>query len=122
MPKTRERSTTPPAFDPVQFAKDSDARVKTQLPRSETRIVMRQSTSDATTDEAWAHHMTGNPVLAISSHELCRLPLDHRTGFLLSLMDGTLDLETVIEVSAMPRADALRAARDLFDAGVVSFR
>jgi hypothetical protein len=122
MPKTRERSTTPPAFDPVQFAKDCDARVKTQWPRSETRIVMRSSTSDATTDEVWAHSMTGTPVLAISPHELRGLPLDHRSGFLLSLMDGTLDLETILEVSAMPRADALRAARDLFEAGVVEFR
>jgi hypothetical protein len=122
MPKTRERSTTPPAFDPVKFARDSEARIQAQMPRSETRIVMRPLTRDAVSDESWARGVAGSPVIAVSSDELCRLPLNHRTGFLLSLMDGTLDLETVIEVSAMPRADALRAARDLFESGVIAFR
>jgi hypothetical protein len=41
---------------------------------------------------------------------------------LLSLMDGTMDLATVVEVSAMPRNDALRVVRDLFESGVVAFR
>jgi hypothetical protein len=37
-------------------------------------------------------------------------------------MDGTIDLPTVIELSAMAHDDALRVVRDLFDAGVVVFR
>lgn len=122
MPKSSERSTTPPAFDPIQYAKDSDARIKTQVPRSETRLVTRNLAVSAVDDETWARTVVGAPVIVVSARELRTLPLDHRAGFLLSLMDGTLDLATVVEVSAMPRADAIRAVRHLLEAGVIAFR
>jgi hypothetical protein len=76
----------------------------------------------AVTDEAWARGMVGTPVVVMAVEDLRRLPLDHRAGFLMSLMDGTLDLPTVIELSAMPHDDARRIVRDLFEAGVVVFR
>jgi len=53
---------------------------------------------------------------------LKRLPLDHRAGFLLSLMDGAMDLETMVEIAGMPREDVLRVVRDLYESGVVDFR
>jgi hypothetical protein len=34
-------------------------------------------------------------------------------------MDGTLDLETLVEVSGMAREEVLRIVRDLHDSGVV---
>jgi hypothetical protein len=37
-------------------------------------------------------------------------------------MDGVTDLETLIELAAMPRDETLRLMRDLFERGVVSFR
>jgi hypothetical protein len=37
-------------------------------------------------------------------------------------MDGTMDLEAVVDVSAMPRADALCIVRRLFESGVIVFR
>ena len=92
------------------------------MPHSETRIATRPNTGAAITDEAWAAQAIGEPVVALSADGLRRLPLDHRAGYLLSLMDGTMDLETVLDVSAMPRAEALSAVRDLFEAGVVTFR
>jgi hypothetical protein len=131
-----ERPTTPPAFDVVQYAKDSDARVRTvrpitcdeataaseTTPQSETRIATRPSMGATTTDESWARSMTGAPLVVMLPDQLRRLPLDHRAGFLLSLMDGTIDLATVIEVAPMPQGDALRVVRDLYDAGVIEFR
>ncbi len=122
LPKKSERSTTPPVFDPIQYAKDSDARINTGVPRSETRIITRAVSPKALDDEAWARTVTGTPGIVLPPDRLRSLPLDHRAGFLLSLMDGTLDLETVVEVSAMSRSDALRAARDLFESGVIDFR
>jgi hypothetical protein len=120
MPKTNERSTTPPSFDPIQYARASDARIKSEVPRSERRLATRVlPTID---DETWARGIGGTPFITMSPAELRDLPLDHRAGFLLSLMDGTLDLESAVDVSAMPRADALRAARELFEAGVIAFR
>jgi hypothetical protein len=53
---------------------------------------------------------------------LKRLPLDHRAGFLLSLMDGAIDLDTMVEIAGMPRREVLRLVRDLFESGVVDFR
>jgi hypothetical protein len=120
MPKRNERPTTPPSFDPIQYARNSDARIKTEVPRSERRLTRRAlPTID---DETWARGIGGNPFITMSATDLRELPLDHRAGFLLSLMDGTLDLESAVEVSTLPRADALRAARELFEAGVIAFR
>jgi hypothetical protein len=66
--------------------------------------------------------MIGAPAVIMAPDDLRRLPLDHRAGFLLSLMDGTIDLETIIEVSGIPRAEALRFVRDVYEAGIVVFR
>ena len=73
-------------------------------------------------DEAWACDRVGAAVVVMPTDELRRLPLDHRAGFLLSLMDGTMDLETLVEVCTMARADALCLVRDLFESGVIRFR
>jgi hypothetical protein len=133
MPRRSERPTTPPLFDVIKYAQDSDARIKAQplasaeesaqeTPSSETRLATRPNMGATITDEAWARTIVGTPRIVMASDELRRLPLDHRAGFLLSLMDGTIDLPTVIEVSAMSHDDALRVVRDLFEAGVVVFR
>jgi len=130
-----DRPTTPPSFDLDRYARDSDAYVA-QLrplpsfdglgapaatePHSETRMATRPPI--AMTDEAWARSMTGAPAVAMLPGELRQMPLDHRAGFLLSLMDGSLDLEAIVDVSAMRREDALRILRDLYESGVVVFR
>jgi hypothetical protein len=53
---------------------------------------------------------------------LQNLPLDNRAGFLLSRMDGVLDLDMLVEVSGMSRDEVLRIVRDLVESGVVDFR
>lgn len=132
-----ERPTVPPSFDLDKYAKDSDARIAQAKaaavtgeidppaggqPQSETRLATRPQIAAAITNEAWARSMTGAPTVAMLPGDLKRLPLDHRAGFLLSLMDGSLDLETLVLVSAMPRQDTLRIVRDLHASGVVKFR
>jgi len=121
-----ERPTIPPSFNVAKFAKDSDRRIaaaaRAETPRpepaSEVRLVTRPRI-ETVTHETWARAMTGALYVRLDVNALKRLPLDHRAGFLLSLMDGTLDLETVVEVSGMPRDEVLRTVRDLFDSGVV---
>ncbi len=54
--------------------------------------------------------------------QLKGMPLDHRAAYLLSWMDGTIDLDTLIEVATMPREEVLRLVRKLFDSGLVEFR
>jgi hypothetical protein len=50
------------------------------------------------------------------------LSLDHRTGFLLSLMDGRLSIQDVMDVSNMSELDVLRVLYDLMSQGVVALR
>jgi hypothetical protein len=86
------------------------------------RLMTRPMVGAVPTDEAWARGMSGVLVVVTPPERLKRLPLDHRAGFVLSLMDGATDLETVAELAGMPRQEALRIVRDLFESGVVDFR
>lgn len=47
------------------------------------------------------------------------LSLDHRTGFLLSCIDGKSTVEDVLDVSGMQPLDALRMLYDLIQQGVI---
>jgi hypothetical protein len=122
-----DRPTIPPSFDVAKFAKDSERRVAStapaQTPPSEPASEMRLMTRpriETVTHETWARAMTGALYVRLEGEALRRLPLDHRAGFLLSLMDdGTLDLESVVEVAGIPRNEVLRIVRDLYDSCVV---
>jgi hypothetical protein len=125
-----DRPTLRPTFDVAKHAKDSDAKVlraspgaprRSILPRSETRLSTRPAAGGLLTDETWARMMTGAPVVVMGPADLVKLPLDHRAGFLMSRMDGFMDLDTLIEVSTIKRALALRIIRDLHDAGAIQF-
>ncbi len=124
-----DRPTVPPSFDFEEFARDSDSRVAAAMPvaepaepESQVRLATRPAFGATVTDEAWARTARGALVVAMAPDVLCRLPLDHRAGFLLSQMDGATDLETLISIGPMPRAEALRILRDLFECGVVDFK
>jgi hypothetical protein len=124
-----DRPTLPPSFDLVEFARDSDSRVaaaaplpEPPVPESQVRLATRPAFGAAVTDEAWARTARGALVVTMAPDVLCRLPLDHRAGFLLSQMDGATDVETLISIGPIPRAEALRILRDLFECGVVDFK
>jgi hypothetical protein len=135
-----DRPTVPPAFDVERYARESDAKVATaravappaeddptsgdrETPQSAVRLATRRPvTEGASADEAWATAMQGTPVVVMPAEVLMGLPLDHRAGYLISLIDGATDLDTVLEIAMMPREDALRLLRDLFESGVVDFR
>lgn len=58
-------------------------------------------------------------VVAVSPEELKRFTLDNVSGFLLSVMDGATDVETILDISGLPRLLALRHIRGLLERGVV---
>ncbi len=66
--------------------------------------------------------LTQRPVLAVPPDQVRWLSLDHRAGFLLSLMDGQLSLEEILDVSAMSPIDALRILASLVEQGVIALR
>lgn len=47
------------------------------------------------------------------------LSLDHRSGFLLSMVDGVTSVEELLDVSGMPRLDAMKIICTLLDQSVI---
>jgi hypothetical protein len=53
------------------------------------------------------------PRVTMGAEEMRWLSLDHRAGFLLSIIDGSMSIEEVLDVSSMPELDALRIMFEL---------
>lgn len=62
------------------------------------------------------------PIVVIPRSQLRWLSIDHRAGFILSLIDGTSPIEMIIDVSGMPKLDALRILHELVQQRIVAFR
>lgn len=48
--------------------------------------------------------------------------IDHRTGFLLSCVDGHTDIQTLLDICGMPRLEALRALAGFYHRGMLRMR
>jgi hypothetical protein len=59
------------------------------------------------------------PRLAISPEEVTWLSLDHRAGFLLAQIDGTVNYEDLFALSGLPRLDTARILANLLAQGVI---
>ncbi len=55
----------------------------------------------------------------MGTDQLRWLSLDHRAGFLLAMIDGGSTVDELLDVSGMPRLDALRILCDLLDQKVI---
>ena len=62
------------------------------------------------------------PVVEVARDQLRWLSIDHRTGFILSLVDGVSSLEMILDVSGMPPLDALRMLFELVQQRIISVR
>ena len=60
------------------------------------------------------------PRLAIKPEEVLWLNLDHRAGFLLAQIDGTVDYESLFALSGLPRLDTARILANLIADGVIA--
>jgi hypothetical protein len=59
------------------------------------------------------------PRVTMSPDEVCGLALDHRAGFLLSLIDGATSVDEVLDGASMPALDALRMLYELREQGAI---
>jgi tetratricopeptide (TPR) repeat protein len=64
--------------------------------------------------------MSRVPRLAIKPEEVMWLNLDHRAGFLLAQIDGTVDFESLFALSGLPRLDTARILANLIADGVIT--
>ena len=62
------------------------------------------------------------PVVEVQRDQLRWLSIDHRAGFVLSLVDGESILEMILDVSGMRELDALRILFELVQQRIISFR
>jgi hypothetical protein len=62
------------------------------------------------------------PAVIVQRTQLRWLSIDHRAGFVLSLIDGSSSLEMVLDVSGMPRLDAMRILVELIAQRIVALR
>jgi hypothetical protein len=62
---------------------------------------------------------TGVPRILRPLSELAHLPIDHRAGFLLAHVDGRQTMEEILDVCAMPEAEALAVIDRLRKMGVL---
>jgi tetratricopeptide (TPR) repeat protein len=60
------------------------------------------------------------PRLAIKPEEVMWLNLDHRAGFLLSQIDGSVDFDALFALSGLPRLDTARILATLIADGVIA--
>jgi len=58
--------------------------------------------------------------VAVPNDQIRWLTLDHRAGFLLSLIDGGSTVDQILDISGMTRLDALRIMYQLLDQRVIS--
>jgi len=58
--------------------------------------------------------------MAVRNDQIRWLTLDHRAGFLLSLVDGGSTVDQILDMSGMPRLDALRIMYQLLDERVIA--
>jgi hypothetical protein len=59
-------------------------------------------------------------VVAVPADQITWLSLDHRAGFLLSLVDGVSSIEEILDISGMTRLDALRIMYTLVQQNVIT--
>lgn len=62
------------------------------------------------------------PLVVVPRTQMRWLSMDHRAGFILSLIDGSSTIEMILDVSGMPKLDALRILHELVEQKVVAFR
>ena len=88
---------------------DLDVEATIELVRANLFKTYRDSVGD----------LKGVPTLAADRSEITKFNLPSDAGFLLSLVDGEMDLESLMTVSGMDAFDALRTTKNLIEVGIV---
>ncbi len=87
---------------------------------AEARAYLRQNESTLVAMyESKLGSLGTRPRLAIHPEEVLWLNLDHRAGFLLAQIDGTVSYEDLFALSGLPRLDTARILASLVAEGVI---
>jgi tetratricopeptide (TPR) repeat protein len=87
---------------------------------AEARAYLRQNESTLVAMyESKLGSLFSVPRLAIHAEEVMWLNLDHRAGFLLAQVDGTVSFDDLFALSGLPRLDTARILASLLAEGVI---
>jgi DNA-nicking Smr family endonuclease len=116
----KERPTVAPPFDPQEYARESESRLRAAL---ESKTVRRAAPSASpAASPSPSPRRDAVPILAVPLAELTTRALDHRRGFMVSLVDGTSTVETLLDLSGMPEREAMELLGELLAQGVLAIR
>jgi tetratricopeptide (TPR) repeat protein len=94
--------------------------LRTDPTHAEARAYLRQNESTLVAMyESKLGPPSGVPRLAIHAEEVMWLNLDHRAGFLLAQVDGTVTYDDLFALSGLPRLDTARILASLLAEGVI---
>lgn len=125
------RQTVPPKFDMEQFARESDARIRSATetdppPSSEAAPVVdvEPVTDGDAASVYWARIGDADQVVVclLSSEDVLRVSRAAGEGFILSLVDGERSVRAILRACALPPLSALSALCGLLEAGVLATR
>jgi hypothetical protein len=110
--RPREEMPTLP-FDLSQYAREATGEPRVDgSPESEAAAAAaRHDVAD--------FDPTRVPRLTVAQEDLVQLKLDHRAGFLVSLLDGVSTIEMIVDVAGMPQEEALSALQALYLRGII---
>jgi hypothetical protein len=60
--------------------------------------------------------------ILMSQAQLRGMPLDHRAGFLLSMAPTATTVDELLDISGMPRNEAMKVLCELIDLGIIAMR
>jgi len=66
--------------------------------------------------------MKSVPWLVMTLEQIRALPVDHRAGFILSLIDGRCSVEMILDMAGLPEQLALRIIATLMKHGAIELR
>src|SRR5262249_12122404 len=64
--------------------------------------------------------LKGVPRVVMTPDEIEQVGLDHRFGFMLSLVDGNTTFDDLLDIAGMPRLEAFRILEALLRQGVIA--
>ncbi|MEO8701293.1 MAG: serine/threonine-protein kinase [Kofleriaceae bacterium] len=122
--KSTERRTRSSAERDAQSIDKSTERPTRSIAEGAAQSI--DKTATRTPEELEKHYLSRigprrqSPHVAMSTSQITSLSLDHRAGFLLSLVDGRCTIEELLDISGMPRVETLRVVCELLDQGVLA--
>jgi hypothetical protein len=120
--RVRERTddTTPPASAEEGRAPASVSKLSTRRPRSSRGAVRVDDVGDVAVAIASKAMPSFAPKLLKTGGELTSAPLDSRDAFVISLIDGTMSMQAIVDISGMPRAEMAAILDRLVQLGIIA--